>query len=603
MMKMKNVHRDQLTREVSFMKRSVALVIALVTVFSILVLPAPFGVVREASAALKYHYDPDLAISKASELLDTAVSKKWQCATYVSSVLRAGGLTNVNKSGAGDVIDFLNKSSNFGGSIGTVIPDPTGNKLAKGDVLCVVCYKGGNSTNYSNGHSKGTGKYYGLHVVIISKVVSNSKVKIYAANDARYNKEITLSSYAGNFTCSKCGNGSHAKLIAFHFNDQVKGISTLTFDPNGGTCTTASKRVTYNKTYGDLPTPSRTGYTFNGWFTGSDGGTQVTSSTKVTNDSNHTVYAHWTANTYTASFDANGGSCTQASKTVTYDQTYGDLPTPAWIGHSFNGWFTASSGGSRIYASTTVTTAASHTLYAQWTNLTGWQKQDGKWYYFDANSIALTGWKKLSGKWYYFNGSGVMQTGWQKLEGKWYYFNLGDDGSMVTGWKTLNGKKYYFNLGDDGSMVTGWKKLSDKWYYFNTGDDGSMVTGWKTLGGKRYYFNSDGSMATDWQKLGGKWYYFAPGDSGYMLTGWQKLSNKWYYFNTDGSMVTGWKKLGTKWYYFLPGDNGQMVTGWKQIDGDWYYFMPGNDGSMVTGTMTIDGKSYTFASNGVCTNP
>ena len=41
---------------------------------------------------------------------------------------------------------------------------------------------------------------------------------------------------------------------------------TLTFDPNGGSVSTTSKTITYDDTYGDLPTPTRTGYTFIGWY-------------------------------------------------------------------------------------------------------------------------------------------------------------------------------------------------------------------------------------------------------------------------------------------------------------------------------------------------
>ncbi len=40
---------------------------------------------------------------------------------------------------------------------------------------------------------------------------------------------------------------------------------TVTFDAAGGTCSPASKSVKLGETYGDLPTPTRTGYTFNGW--------------------------------------------------------------------------------------------------------------------------------------------------------------------------------------------------------------------------------------------------------------------------------------------------------------------------------------------------
>lgn len=57
---------------------------------------------------------------------------------------------------------------------------------------------------------------------------------------------------------------------------------------------TYQKTVTYGEAYGTLPTPTRIGYTFAGWYTASSGGTQVTDSTKVTNSSNHTLYAQWT---------------------------------------------------------------------------------------------------------------------------------------------------------------------------------------------------------------------------------------------------------------------------------------------------------------------
>lgn len=68
---------------------------------------------------------------------------------------------------------------------------------------------------------------------------------------------------------------------------------TVTFDANGGTTPTASKTVTYASTYGNLPTPTRPGYRFLGWFTNQSGGTEVTSSTSVTTASNHKLYAHW----------------------------------------------------------------------------------------------------------------------------------------------------------------------------------------------------------------------------------------------------------------------------------------------------------------------
>lgn len=68
----------------------------------------------------------------------------------------------------------------------------------------------------------------------------------------------------------------------------------VTFNPNGGQVSPTYKTVTYASTYGSLPTPTRLGYRFDGWFTAATGGSKIASTTIVTALSNHTVYAHWT---------------------------------------------------------------------------------------------------------------------------------------------------------------------------------------------------------------------------------------------------------------------------------------------------------------------
>jgi len=141
----------------------------------------------------------------------------------------------------------------------------------------------------------------------------------------------------------------------------------VSFNANGGTTPTSNKTVTYNSTYGTLPTPTRTGYTFAGWFTSASGGTQVTSSSPVSITSAQTLFAHWTANSYKVTFDANGGTTTTTEKNVTYDSTYGTLPSPTRTGYTFAGWYTAKTGGSKVETSTQVKTASAHTLYARWT--------------------------------------------------------------------------------------------------------------------------------------------------------------------------------------------------------------------------------------------
>jgi len=285
---------------------------------------------------------------------------------------------------------------------------------------------------------------------------------------------------------------------------------TLTANANGGsisstsgwtgTGSSATKSVAYQSAYGTLPSVSRTGYIFNGWYTNSSGGSQVTSSTTM-GIGNYTIYAQWTANKYNVSFDCNntttnvnlfnidktsinsskisvsrtandisfsvsatanvsdnqfsgfrimryngdnlvedkwlqsagqydvctftkenstthlifklngnkmdyglnvdisylpngtytascyldtfsssGGSFSKVkiesgssrteytpyARQVTYNSTYGTLPTPTREGYTFNGWWTATSGGSQKI-STSIVTTSDHTLYAKWT--------------------------------------------------------------------------------------------------------------------------------------------------------------------------------------------------------------------------------------------
>ena len=75
-----------------------------------------------------------------------------------------------------------------------------------------------------------------------------------------------------------------------------KASITVTLDANGGSVSTSSVTVYNGSSYGDLPTPTRSYYTFDGWYTSGSGGSKVTSSTTVSSTSNHTLYAHWTGN-------------------------------------------------------------------------------------------------------------------------------------------------------------------------------------------------------------------------------------------------------------------------------------------------------------------
>ena len=141
----------------------------------------------------------------------------------------------------------------------------------------------------------------------------------------------------------------------------------ITLNPNGGECATKTKTVTYGQAYGTMPVPSpRTGYTFAGWYTAKTGGKKVTATTVCYATGNYTLYARWTPKTYTVTLNPNGGSCSTATKKVTYGQTYGTLPVPTRSGYVFAGWWTAKTGGKQVTATTTCYATGNYTLYARW---------------------------------------------------------------------------------------------------------------------------------------------------------------------------------------------------------------------------------------------
>lgn len=88
------------------------------------------------------------------------------------------------------------------------------------------------------------------------------------------------------------------------------------FNANGGTTPTASKSVEYSKTYGNLPTPTRSGYTFNGWYTSASGGTKITADSKVMITSDQTLYAQWKAIPATTTIKTTTTSKTTTTTTV-----------------------------------------------------------------------------------------------------------------------------------------------------------------------------------------------------------------------------------------------------------------------------------------------
>ena len=244
------------------------------------------------------------------------------------------------------------------------------------------------SSFYSPSFSK-AGDEYSWNAKILSDhkavkdwgLVKKETIVFFDFNDVEW-LGVSVTNYTHVYN-SKYGNAMYLTLwlrwyrfnIMFDSNggSEVEPISDIPYKvstgekDSGGYLTYAEQTVT-------LPSPERTGYTFNGWRRSGKNtdlkGVVKSSDIGVDSDGeNITLTAQWTANTYTVTFNANGGSVSPASKSVTYNSTYGTLPTPTRTGYRFNGWYTAASGGSQVTDDTKVSITAEQTLYAHWTEM------------------------------------------------------------------------------------------------------------------------------------------------------------------------------------------------------------------------------------------
>jgi uncharacterized protein (TIGR02145 family)/uncharacterized repeat protein (TIGR02543 family) len=144
---------------------------------------------------------------------------------------------------------------------------------------------------------------------------------------------------------------------------------TVTFDDQSATTPvspTTKTVIVPATTVGTLPTaPAKTGYTFGGWFTAANGGgAEFTAATTVS--ANLTVYAKWTINSYTVTFNCQGGSPVPPLQTVEYN-AYATQPTaPTYAGYTFGGWYKESSC-TNAWTFTSNKVTGTITLYAKWT--------------------------------------------------------------------------------------------------------------------------------------------------------------------------------------------------------------------------------------------
>lgn len=184
--------------------------------------------------------------------------------------------------------------------------------------------------------------------------------------------------YGSNFTL---GSTAYAQYTGSQtYRSQISGSTkiataptktyTVAYNANGGSGAPGKQTKTYGKTLKLSTTkPTRTGYTFQGWGTSSgDTSVNYAAGANYTANASITLYAIWKANTYTVTYDANGGSNAPGNQTKTYGVTLvltSSIPTRT--NYNFIGWGTSAASTTVAYEpGSNYTGNAAITLYAIW---------------------------------------------------------------------------------------------------------------------------------------------------------------------------------------------------------------------------------------------
>ena len=169
---------------------------------------------------------------------------------------------------------------------------------------------------------------------------------------------------------------------------------TVTFDSQGGSAVPPKTNIISGNTITAPPSPTKDGNVFRGWFAKFDpeisdfGGKSLLYESSIdvyfldrdyysigdyiwwdfldySVNKNITLYALWESKSFAIAFNANGGSVNPISATTQANGRLTNLPTPTRNGFTFNGWFSAVTGGTPVNTSTVFTETS--TIYAQWT--------------------------------------------------------------------------------------------------------------------------------------------------------------------------------------------------------------------------------------------
>ena len=155
--------------------------------------------------------------------------------------------------------------------------------------------------------------------------------------------------------------------LGYNANGGINAPDTVVFDTSGSAAVYARDDAEHR--------PTRSGYTFDGWFDAADGGTELSGTTVSGSDGSRTVYAHWTPVTCTVTFDKNAADAegSMDAQSFTYGAPAQPLTANAFTrpGYTFVGWAESITGTALYIDRQTLSSlAADTTLYAVWRETT-----------------------------------------------------------------------------------------------------------------------------------------------------------------------------------------------------------------------------------------
>lgn len=223
---------------------------------------------------------------------------------------------------------------------------------------------------------------YGTFDVLINgSTVSSGATDFYQKYTPVTTYQVTNIKASPGHTYQGIESGSLSGTINSGASVTLKFITntyTISYNANGGTgapTSQAYKYATSGTTTLSSTKPTRTGYTFLGWSTSSSASSATYAAGASFNKSvtsNTTLYAVWKANTYTISYNANGGSGAPNSQSYTYatsGTTILSATIPVKPGYEFLGWSTDASASIALYTAGGAynrNIASNVTLYAVW---------------------------------------------------------------------------------------------------------------------------------------------------------------------------------------------------------------------------------------------